>query len=145
MRQTYTATLKVIECCNCHMDFGMTQELYEARKKDHDWFYCPAGHKQYFTAKSKEEKLRDEVAREKHLREQAEARHEHFTGAMTRSRRYATQVAKRYANSPAQKGAFWKGFEARMCGSDETCCPYPDEPRTYQFRRVWMEGFECAG
>lgn len=60
--QMYTATLSIIECCNCHMDFGITPEFESARRRDHAWFHCPAGHPQHYPQQSTEEKLRAEIA-----------------------------------------------------------------------------------
>ncbi len=52
------------EICNtCGIVFQTTKEHQEARKKDHESFYCPAGHSQYYISKSGIEKER--VAREK--------------------------------------------------------------------------------
>lgn len=39
--QTYTATLDIVECPNCHMNFGITPEFEAARRNDHTSFYCP--------------------------------------------------------------------------------------------------------
>ena len=60
-----TTQLVVEECCNCYALFAMTVEFKAKRLKDHGWFYCPAGHKQYYTGKSKEEKLQDELGKTK--------------------------------------------------------------------------------
>lgn len=60
-KTTYTGTLTVIECYKCHMDFGMTVELCQARRDDHEVFWCPNGHRQHFSGKSEEEKLRRQL------------------------------------------------------------------------------------
>ncbi len=53
------------ECCRCHIPFAMTIAFKRKRLKDHEWCYCPAGHKQYYLGKSKEEKLQDELGKTK--------------------------------------------------------------------------------
>lgn len=58
----------VEECCSCGMAFAMTNEFEQRRLNDHQWFYCPAGHQQYYSGKSDADKLRDKL-------KQAEARH----------------------------------------------------------------------
>jgi DNA-binding XRE family transcriptional regulator len=61
------------ECCNCHMQFAMTRDYFEKRRADQKTFYCPAGHAQHYTVSS-EQKLRQQVERERSMREAAEAR-----------------------------------------------------------------------
>ncbi len=48
-------------CCNCGMQFAMTTDYYNRRRKDRKSFYCPAGHAQYYTGKTEEQKLRDKL------------------------------------------------------------------------------------
>jgi uncharacterized C2H2 Zn-finger protein len=70
---TYSSTLGLETCCNCGMSFGMPVDYQRRRREDHGWFHCPAGHAQHYAGKSEEEKLRDELTREKHRTEQARA------------------------------------------------------------------------
>lgn len=56
--QTYTGTLTVIECANCHIDFGVTDGFEKARRGDHKTFYCPSGHSNFYPQQSEAEKLR---------------------------------------------------------------------------------------
>jgi hypothetical protein len=53
----------VIQCCNCGVNFGMSDELYEQRRADHKSWFCPNGHGQHFTGKSEADKLREELER----------------------------------------------------------------------------------
>ncbi len=58
----------VIEyCCNCHIPFAMSRSFKDARLKDRKSFHCPAGHGQYYTGKSEEQKLREELERKQGL------------------------------------------------------------------------------
>lgn len=60
--QTFTGTLVVVHCCACGVPFGMSQGMHDTRRNDHQSFYCPAGHRQFFPAKSVEERLRQRLA-----------------------------------------------------------------------------------
>ena len=41
---TYTNTLTIIECGDCHIPFAIPDNLYRARLKDGRDFHCPNGH-----------------------------------------------------------------------------------------------------
>lgn len=60
-------------CCNCHMQFAITRQFFDSRRKDREWFSCPAGHRQHYTGQSEETKLRNQLANETRQRESAEA------------------------------------------------------------------------
>lgn len=87
--QTYTGTLTVIECCNCHADFGMTQEMYQARRRDHDWFYCPVGHVQHFKGKSDVEAQRERAEKAEQRAAWANSRAERIQGEREAAERQA--------------------------------------------------------
>jgi DNA-binding XRE family transcriptional regulator len=56
------------------MPFAMTRDFNDRRLKDRaDWF-CPRGHAQHYIGKSEEQKLREEVERQRQMREAEEAR-----------------------------------------------------------------------
>lgn len=61
--QAYTGTLVVETCCNtdCLVPFGLSREMYEARRKDRRTFYCPNGHGQHYVAESEEQRLRRQL------------------------------------------------------------------------------------
>jgi uncharacterized protein CbrC (UPF0167 family) len=48
-------------CCRCGMFFAYPQDYKNRRRKDHQAFYCPAGHEQYYYVESEEEKLRNKL------------------------------------------------------------------------------------
>jgi len=60
-------TMKAIQCCHCGMTFGMPTVVYRERRRDHDWFYCPAGHRQYFPGKSDLEKMEERLAQKERI------------------------------------------------------------------------------
>lgn len=52
-------------CCrsDCGILFAVPEDWQRQRRRDHTNFYCPNGHHQAYLAKSKEEQLRDELAK----------------------------------------------------------------------------------
>jgi hypothetical protein len=69
----YTAKLKVVECCQCGMDFGITEGFSKRRHEDHKYFYCPAGHQQHYPQESDVERLERKLTSELARRRRAEA------------------------------------------------------------------------
>lgn len=70
---TYTGTLVVVECCECHIIFAMPED-FQRRCRDAGsgkLFYCPLGHSQSYTA-GEVKKLQDQLATEQRRREWAE-------------------------------------------------------------------------
>lgn len=64
-----------MQCCNCHLSFGVTSRFEKDRRKDHKTFYCPQGHAQSYRAGADEEtRLRNELNRQQELREAEQAR-----------------------------------------------------------------------
>jgi hypothetical protein len=53
--------LEDINCCACGVRFGMSKPLYDARRRDNKYFYCPNGHAQYYgkPPKPRDEELED--------------------------------------------------------------------------------------
>lgn len=50
-----TVVMSKFECCHCGVTFAMPQKLEHERRKDHENFYCPNGHRQHFTQESEAE------------------------------------------------------------------------------------------
>lgn len=48
-------------CINCGIVFWITLSFMEQRRKDHHIFYCPNGHSMYYSAKNKEETLKEQL------------------------------------------------------------------------------------
>lgn len=70
------------ECCNCHMLFAVPADFERRRRRDHEIFFCPAGHRQHYSAKSEEEKLRAQLAeKEEEIRRVAMERDQEQTRA----------------------------------------------------------------
>ena len=72
--QTFIGGVALVteECCakGCGITFAMTADLRRRRLADHGWFYCPNGHQQHYTGPSDSDRLRDEQAKNTHLRDQ---------------------------------------------------------------------------
>ena len=53
------ANVEIIEisCCNCGVSFWITEQYNDELLRCHNSFYCPNGHKQYYTGKTDAEKL----------------------------------------------------------------------------------------
>ena len=55
--------METYECANCCMVVALPGRFVADRRRDHQTFYCPQGHANYFPSKSDVELLRDEVAK----------------------------------------------------------------------------------
>lgn len=102
--QQYTTTLTIVECAKCHTAFGMTESLDRARRNDHETFYCPLGHSNFYPQESEAEKLRARLA-------SAEASLVH-----TRDQLQMTEYARR-----AQKGQATR-LKNRIAAGVCPCC-----------------------
>lgn len=52
MTEYKALAFEVIECCNCHVQFCVTQEHQSKLLETKKTFYCPNGHPQSYTGKS---------------------------------------------------------------------------------------------
>lgn len=52
-------------CITCGTVFGIAATRHKWLMDHHETFYCPAGHNQYYPAKSDVEKLREELSQER--------------------------------------------------------------------------------
>lgn len=93
-------------CCQCGMAFAMTRDFQNRALKNRGQngqvFYCPAGHRQWYTGESEADKLRRErdrlkqneawyEQRNRELREEAEHQRHRANGY----KGYATKLRKR--------------------------------------------------
>lgn len=51
-------------CVNCGMPFLMLDTFRKERMEDHQSFYCPAGHSQFYSGKTEAQKLREQLEQE---------------------------------------------------------------------------------
>lgn len=59
--QTFTEVLCVVHCAHCGIPFGMTQDFEQRRRNDHEGFYCPKGHSNWYSSKSEAEILKQQL------------------------------------------------------------------------------------
>ncbi len=97
MADTFVATIALVavSCGKCDAVFGMESQFYDRRRDDHETCYCPNGHPRCFTSKSEAEELRDQLAREKHHREQAQALAEHRRKRIEEEQQSARRITRR--------------------------------------------------
>ncbi len=58
---TVVATLTVIQCGQCGIDFAVPQGWCDDRRRDHKDFYCPNGHSRCYPQETEEERLRKQL------------------------------------------------------------------------------------
>jgi hypothetical protein len=65
MTTTIFTKIEGVTCCyeTCGVLFGLGQEHKRRLKETHNFFYCPNGHEQHFTAKSEAELQRERADR----------------------------------------------------------------------------------
>lgn len=96
--------LVVIECAQCYMPFGVSDDWQSRARRNHQTFYCPQGHAQSYRGES-------DLEREQRLRKSAEAR---MTSA--RDQLQSTEYALR-----AQKAAKTR-IKNRIANGVCPCC-----------------------
>lgn len=57
--------LNAIACSACGVTFGVPADFKRNRRKDHQVFYCPNGHNQFYPQETEAEKLQKELKRER--------------------------------------------------------------------------------
>ena len=65
--------VETLTCGACGIAFSVPSSWVDQKRRDHTDFYCPNGHCRVFRAKSLEEELRDQVARERQRADQIDA------------------------------------------------------------------------
>jgi len=95
---TYVGTLTTVGgCCGCGIEFAAPEEFVKARRRDHQTFYCPAGHAQHFPHKSDVEELKDKLAAVRSQRDQAKKEAEHAEARRRGEKAAKTRLQKRVA------------------------------------------------
>ena len=94
---TFTVTFSKVECANCAIAFAITKRFEEVKRYNHCEFYCPNGHKQYFSGKTDAE-----IERDKALKAQAELNREtHERAVLEKKLRESEQERLRMKNRAA--------------------------------------------
>lgn len=127
-------SMKVIQCANCHMPFAVPSRFEEDRRNDHESFFCPKGHSQFFPGKSDEERLRETLKQKE--REIAEK-----TSALEKTRQAVRDLqAARNAQVSAYINEQFKSQKVLMLG--EVAKHFKLKARE-TMHMVQMAGFVC--
>ena len=106
-----TVDMTHLECGECGLPFSITETFYKKRKKDHESFYCPAGHSRYFPQKSNEEILHEQLKRSELECQQAER-------SLKKERGYSKELER---SRSALKGTLTK-TKKRISAGVCACC-----------------------
>jgi len=93
--------LSTLECAACAMFFAIPAQFMRNRRRDHEEFYCPSGHKNYYTGKSDIEiakektdnalrevdKLRECIGIKKNIIRTKDYQVRHYKGEVTKLRK----------------------------------------------------------
>ncbi len=112
------AEMQAQECINCGITFAYSKAHDNRLRETHANFFCPNGHSMCYTGKTEAEKLRDELTREKHRTEQAQADAKYWREAKERA------VAREQAQERrvrAHKGIVTK-LKKRVANGVCPCC-----------------------
>ena len=58
---TLQGSFELLNCANCSISFAIPTKLNSELMRNHETFYCPKGHSNYYPGKSDEEKLQEEI------------------------------------------------------------------------------------
>lgn len=104
---TFTQTYTLVTCCHasCGVVWAMDDGFIAERRKDHEFWYCPNGHRQHYTGKNTEELLRqqlnrqtEEVEWQRSLRKAAEEEAQTERRRAAAARGQLTKIKNRIAN-----------------------------------------------
>lgn len=93
-----------IRCCECSVTFGMSDQLYNLRQRDGQAFYCPVGHKQFFSESETailKKQLQDALSSKQYYKDRADHYRESMVKGENRNRGLKsalTMTRRRIAN-----------------------------------------------
>lgn len=108
---TLTTTFATETCCNCYIAFAVPIEYQRKLRRNHNWFYCPNGHKQYYSAES-------DLDEQKRLRRKAEQRQNREISRHDQTR---TLLRETERSRNAHKGAATR-IKNRVAAGVCPCC-----------------------
>lgn len=82
-----SVTLETLECCSCGVVFAMPGDMMRRRRDDHQAFYCPSGHANYYSGSSDKEVLREQLDRAESERNEARERADDVSRSYQRVRK----------------------------------------------------------
>lgn len=102
---TVDVELERLTCADCGMVFAFPAQLITKRRRDHQNFYCPSGHSNYFPGKSDLEQLQQqltdarlEIKRAEYRAQTAQLEREAARKELRATRGQMTKLRKRIAN-----------------------------------------------
>jgi hypothetical protein len=79
-------------CSTCGIVYYVPHNWQRRRREDHETFYCPNGHTQYYPGKSGVEKLREELAAEQNRKIEALRRANEAEASLRRANEAKTKL-----------------------------------------------------
>jgi hypothetical protein len=114
-----TITLAIEHCYLCGIPFAMPKQFQAERREDRRGFFCPNGHSQAYVS-SETSRLKDELAKQRHLTEQAEARAKSEREMRLEANRSTEKVERRLRATKAVVTRTKKKIVAGRC----PCCSH---------------------
>ena len=93
-----------IECANCGTPFAMGSELETNRRRDHDSFYCPNGHRLSFRAESDIERANRLLKWERDRAAALMAERDGAQASLRTTKGHVTRLRKRAASGECPYG-----------------------------------------
>lgn len=87
----HSTAIRVVDCAECAVTFGLSDEFINRRREDHRSFYCPNGHSLSYRAANEAEQLRNQL---QWAREQRDAARALAQRESNRARAYKGQATK---------------------------------------------------
>lgn len=82
-------------CFKCACIFAMSETMYNEMRRTHETFYCPSGHNQHYTSRSKEQILRDKLRVMEEDRDGWRRQEEKRTRQLSAARGVTTRIKNR--------------------------------------------------
>jgi hypothetical protein len=115
--KTVFLTLTAETCCTCGLVFGLEAGHQRQLRESHEFFYCPNGHRQHYTAQTDKERRIAELERtEKALRSSEAFWKDRTTSARAEAERKTRQVN-------CYKGVVTR-FKRRLVAGRCPCCSH---------------------
>jgi hypothetical protein len=99
-------------CCNCGIQFAMPADFQARRRDDHEWFYCPRGHKQHYTGETETARLRRELQA---VRAEAERTQAYLNSRICAEKSAANGAAIRAGKAKAKLARTLERIGAGVC------------------------------
>jgi hypothetical protein len=109
---TLLSTFVTESCIACGCEFAMNSGTYRRFRDNHQSFYCPYGHEQYYSGKSDSEKLAEAIKEKEHIQNELKysvqsrdfykEQNENHKNALRATRGVVTKMKKRSIGGTCQ-------------------------------------------